>query len=132
MNADSNSDIQLTFEDGGAYLLAVASGNYSMQATMATFHSSIQECRRREQNNLIVDVREVHGKVSTIDRFEFGERMAQTLRNFNLRFGLYCRPDQMTAEGFLQSVMANRGARVRVDADFERIRKWLLEDPDAT
>lgn len=128
MDADDDFGIRLTFEDRGDHLLAVARGTYSLDGTMATFRAAVEECGRRRHHSLIVDVRGIDGNVSTTDRFDFGGRMAQTLANMNLRFALYSRPDQLTREGFLQSVMVNRGARVRVDSDLERIHAWLAQE----
>ena len=95
------------------------------RAVMSAFQRAVQACLARQQSRLLIDVRDVYGEVSIMDRFDFGERMAMLLMKHDLRIAFLCRADQVTAEGFLENVMRNRGARVRVETDESRLLEWL-------
>jgi hypothetical protein len=125
MDSLSKNSVRIRFEPDATFVLAIAEGEYSMGGVMTAFQDAVLECVRQERSNLVIDVRAIQGRISIMDRFDFGENMAQALLKFNLRLAMYCRPDQVTPEGFLQSVMANRGARVRVETDMQPIREWL-------
>lgn len=131
MDSAPKNPVKIRFVEDATFVLAIAEGEYSMTGVMTAFQDAVLECVRKQRSNLVCDVRAIKGRVSIMDRFDFGESMAQALLKFNLRLAIYCRPDQITPEGFLQSVMANRGARVRVETDMQLIRGWLESAPPA-
>ena len=69
-----------------------------------------------------MDVSEMSGKMSTMDRFRLGVEGAAIFRNL-AQVAIVYRQQEMNR--FAETVGINRGGRVRVFGDLDTAMKWL-------
>ena len=86
-------------------------------------------CREKNCSRLLVDLRDLTGeKVTIIGCYEFGENLAEKLRNIKIANVL---PEEsaFTEEvSFISTVAVNRGVTIEVFKDADLALKWLMAE----
>lgn len=99
---------------------------YTDPFQLDTFVALIREvagiCREAGHTKVLVDVSEMPGTMSTMDRFRLGVEGAAAFRKL-AQVAIYYQKQKM--DKFAETVGVNRGAVVRVFFDLEAARKWL-------
>ena len=88
------------------------------------FKPLIDECRRENCFEAIVDARELQVEFDTVALFRAGVDAA-SMNEFGLRVALIARKNMISS--FFADVTHNRGAQVEVFTDRESAQTWLRE-----
>jgi hypothetical protein len=98
--------------------------NERLAITENLFKPLMDECRRENCREAIVDARELQVEFDTLALFRAGVDAA-ALNEFGLRVALIARADMLSA--FFDDVTHNRAAQVRVFTDLESAQTWVRE-----
>ena len=88
------------------------------------FKPLIDECKRENCHEAIVDARELQVEFDTIALFRAGVDAA-ALNEFGLRVALVARQDMISS--FFDDVTHNRAAQVQVFTDLDSAQTWIHE-----
>ena len=88
------------------------------------FKPLIDECKRENCHEAIVDARELQVEFDTVALFRAGVDAA-ALNGYGLRVALIAREDMIST--FFDDVVHNRAAQVQVFTDLESARTWIHE-----
>jgi hypothetical protein len=112
------------YEDAPRFLLVRASGAYALKEMLALFEGMGTTARARGVRRMLLDVSEVTGDVSDLDRYELGKEAAALLAHVE-RLAVVRRPDlQYTSFAF--DVAQNRGLHARGFIDPKEAEAWLV------
>ena len=122
--------IKTTVRVHAGYLELGCTGMYSRAEAHRIGDEAYREAARANRSALLVDVREVSGRVPTIlDRFEMGLRIAKhyMASDPRIRLAVLGHEPMIHPERFGELVARNRGADARVFTDEGQARAWLGE-----
>jgi hypothetical protein len=104
--------------------IAVAKSSGTIDAAERRRHrdETIKFCKENRIHNVIVDIREQTCHSSTMEIFDFGSTSAKAIRD--LRVAFLPAPDDRDMV-FLDAVVGNRGAVVRICRSMDEAREWL-------
>ena len=88
------------------------------------FMPLIEECKRENCREAIVDARQLQVEFDTLALFRAGVDAA-ALNEFGLRVALVAREDMLSS--FFEDVTYNRAAQMRVFTDLESAQTWIQE-----
>jgi len=105
-------------------LVVVTAGPRTPPAERREFFAAVAaEARRIGVSRVLVDSRNSASGLSTMDRYQYGELIAEQLRGFRAAFLL---GEELTdRERFGETVAVNRGGDIRVFTDVAAARAWL-------
>ena len=106
----------------GEFILGEFQEAYNYSRTMDYIRYAANLCRQKNCKKVLMDIREVTGKINTWDRF----RLAQaSLQNFgrDLRLVVVYREEEVN--GFFEDVVVNRGGNYRIFTDLVPACRWL-------
>jgi len=113
-------------------LLVRVTGEFALDEANDCFTRMLQAIAQHEVTKVLVDCRDLTGKISTLDRFEHGEYAAQELsRAYDaglsraIRFAYVCLPPVLDHERFGETVARNRGVNADVTDSVVAARQWL-------
>jgi hypothetical protein len=112
------------------YLELGCTGLYSRAEALRVGEEAYREAARSNRSAVLVDVREVTGRVPTIlDRFEMGMRIAKHYLESDprTRLAVLGHEPMIHPERFGELVARNRGADARVFTDEAEALAWVLE-----
>ncbi|HWN07224.1 MAG TPA: hypothetical protein VNO53_08675 [Steroidobacteraceae bacterium] len=112
------------------YLEVGCTGLYSRAEALRVGDEAYREAARSNRSAVLVDVREITGRVPTIlDRFEMGMRIAKHYLESDprTRLAVLGHEPMIHPERFGELVARNRGADARVFTDEAEALGWLLE-----
>lgn len=116
------------------YLEIGCIGMYSRAESLRVGEEAYREAARANRSAMLVDVREVSGRVPTIfDRFELGARIAKHYLESDprTRLAVLGHEPMIHPDRFGELVARNRGADARVFTDEAQALDWLLERVNA-
>jgi hypothetical protein len=124
-------DVQFQFFE--THLIASLSGAVTLEGAMEAMARVVDTASERQQPSIVIDWRDVSGMsfVSTLDRFEgtrFFARLVAQMRErglVNVRVAHVVAEYRPDAEGFSETVAANRGVDTRVTTTLEEALAWL-------
>ena len=122
--------LRTTVEVHARHLVFRCAGRYSRAEALRIGRESYAEAARSNRDALLVDVRDVAGRVPPIlDRFEIGARVARHYLEFDprIRLALLGHEPMIHPDRFGELVARNRGADARVFTDEAQARGWLEE-----
>ena len=88
------------------------------------FKPLVDECKRQNCREAIVDARQLQVDFDTVALFRAGVDAA-ALHEFGLRVALIAREDMISS--FFDDVTRNRAAQVQVFTNLESAQTWILE-----
>ena len=115
-------DAILVFKNKGDYLLAEASGNYSLEPFLSIIHKVADRCQGENLNKGLLDLRNMEGNPGILDRYRFGIEIAKVWGP-RLKVATVARPEAINKMG--ETTAVNRGANLWVTPDFDLALKWL-------
>jgi hypothetical protein len=96
------------------------------------FLEKIEMARSRGLKLVLIDITASAGfeadRTSVMTRYETCERLANALPS-GFKMALLAKPEQIRADRFGETVMVNRGARVRVTTDLNEALQWFGMTP---
>ena len=104
------------------YLFVKYTEPFELDEFLALIREVADVCRNKSRARVLVDVSEMSGKMSTMDRFRLGVEGAAIFRNL-AQVAIVYRQQEMNR--FAETVGINRGGRVRVFGDLDTAMKWL-------
>lgn len=122
--------IKTTVRVHPGYVELGCTGMYSRAEALRVGEEAYREAARENRSAILVDVREVSGRVPTIlDRFELGARIAKHYLESDprTRLAVLGREPMIHPDRFGELVARNRGADARVFTDEAQARDWLGE-----
>lgn len=111
------------------YVVSRCGGTYGREAFRRFLREAVAACARENRKRLLLDVREVSGYLSTMDRYDLALDLVNELGKAalpTLRVVFAVAPSMIDPERFGEKVARNRGANVRVTVDREEGLAWLL------
>jgi|SRR5215813_5286599 len=118
--------IQLELEEMPGYLAARFVGEGKTEGVWQQFELIAENCKRMNNNKLLMDFTGAKGNVSLVDRYYLGERL-QIFALYRLKVASVGRPKQTDPQKFGELVARNLKVNVRAFTDFQAAVKWLLE-----
>jgi hypothetical protein len=117
---------QLQMEQMPGYLAARFIGAGSPGETSARFESIAEQCKRANNDKLLIDTTGYDVKFSVVDRFFLGIG-GQIFAGHGIKVAFVSRPEQFDARRFGRLVAQNRGVTVETFSDFQSAEEWLLK-----
>jgi hypothetical protein len=105
------------------YLVVRATGTHSMQRARELIGAVESEAVRDGATRVLLDVSGMLGNPSTIERYEIGVALAETI---TIKLAVVV--PLGVADGFAETTAVNRGARVRVFEAANAAVAWLLAE----
>jgi hypothetical protein len=115
-----------TIQNQGPYLLVKFTDPYQLDQLVELMKEVGAVCRGENLSKVLVDLHEMPGKVSTMDRFQLGVEGANIFRGL-AKVAVVYRKSEMN--WFAETVSKNRGASVRVFSETDEAMKWLDVKP---
>jgi hypothetical protein len=116
----------LQMEQMSGYLAARVAGVGAPGEVSELLESIAEHCKRTRNNKLLIDTTGFDLKISTLDRFLFGEKLQIFLR-YRIIVAFFCSPEQVDPRKLGVLVAQNRGVKVDVFTDFQAAEEWLLK-----
>ena len=111
-------------------LQASVSGEFTLAGAQSTFLEILGAVRVSRSSRVLVDGRQVTGEPSTIERFFYGDFVANEVRKIRRRSGLMfayvLHEPVLDPMGLGAAVALNRGVTVKVFDDYQIAKAWLL------
>ena len=118
--------MESTWEKRENYLYSKVVGPFDREQAVSNFERLASECARLNCRLLLIDVTEMTGKISVINRFAMGERL-MAFGSVIHRLAMVVRSDQVLPDKFMQLVARNRGFNAAPFLSFSEAEAWLLE-----
>ena len=97
-------------------------GEYNIKDFRELVVFTINECGQSESRKAIVDIREVSGKISDLDRYHLGIQTAN-LWNHRNKMALVYRTEEIN--NFFDDVAINRSANVKTFKSIDEAYNWI-------
>jgi hypothetical protein len=123
--------IELSIEAHEGYLLARVAGAFVLDKAQAVSLLFLQACVAQQQAKVLVDVRQIQGPISVIERFRYSEFMARQVAALGrqaggpIRLAYLGHEPVLDAERFGVMVAYNRGVRALATESLEEALGWL-------
>ena len=123
-------DMDISMEEG--FLRADVGGVFVLHKANDCFARLIQTIAEHKTNRVLVDIRELTGTLTTMDRYEHSVFAANALsRAYSsgvspaTRFAYVAKPPVLDNERFGETVAKNRGVNVHSTDNMEEAIEWL-------
>jgi hypothetical protein len=114
--------LQISIKDN--YLYAEVSGKYNAKNANEFFEEIIKQCYENNIFCILIDARKLEGKLSVIDRYEFGIFM-ESKRIYKINVALVGTTEYVFPDKFLETVAKNRAVNAKVTTDIKEAELWL-------
>lgn len=111
-----------TCQNKGEYLFAEVSGVYSLDLLVSIIHEVAERCRSENLRKALLDLRNVEGNPSILDRYRFGIEIANAWGP-RMKVVTVARLEAINKMG--ENTAVNRGANIWVTSDMDLALKWL-------
>lgn len=117
--------IQIDIELKRDWLLARFMGTGDVEQLTGHYPKIANECVAAKAKRLLVDFTQVQLPVSTLDRFDMGQR-AVIFAELGIKIAAVATKDQIDPERFGELVAKNRGVNIRAFIDMRAAEEWLM------
>jgi len=111
-----------TYTNKENYLLVEVSGVYSLKFFIELIHEVTEHGKKENFNKMLVDIRNVDGNPSALDRYQIGLEISK-------RWGKNIQVASLAKESsinfLVENVAVNRGANFQVFTEVEPALEWL-------
>jgi predicted N-formylglutamate amidohydrolase len=111
-----------TFQNKGAYLLVEINEPYSVEMISSAIHEVTAYCREQNLNKALVDMRNMPGSPSILDRHLHGIEVAKEWGS-RIKAALILRPENLSH--MTENTAINRGANLLSTSDVAHALEWL-------
>ena len=118
---------ELTIKKKEEILWVKATGTRSLETVLAMSNDILTACVEHNTKKILVDVRQLEGRLRSIDSYELFSRHAPKIRDLNIitRNAIVDLEEFGSSYNFLETVAVNRGFNSRVFTDLDEAVKWL-------
>ena len=113
-------------EETPGYLVARFTGAGVPGEAAQQYEFIVEQCKRANNNKLLIDITEYTVNASIANRFYAGERFGIFAR-YGIKVAVVCTLEQVDPERFGELVARNRGVTLRTFTDFRAAKEWLWE-----
>jgi hypothetical protein len=109
-------------EDRGSYIFVKFNEPFQLDRLLKLMDEVAEACRETGCGKVLVDLREMPGRISAMDRFQmgvYGSKLFQKLA----KVAVVYRKEEINR--FAETVGMNRGLHARIFSDIEEARAWL-------
>ncbi len=123
-------EFQLELVEKNDFVVAVLGGVRTPDTLMAAAAKTTAYCREHGYSHLLIDLRNMHGGLDTVETFEVAGHAIPTQTDAR---GLVCSAILDLTENierirFFETVAVNRGFNVKVFDDEDQAVQWLLKE----
>jgi hypothetical protein len=115
--------------DRDGFVEVVLKGPYTTAEFPWAFQQVLQATERPHGTRLLLNLRDVEGMPTTLDRFEFGREASRTLPR-TVKMAFFAGATLLDPDRFGERVARNRGLWVRAFLDPAQAVEWLFGDDD--
>ncbi len=124
---------ELRFKHNPDYLSIHASGIRTLENIIGITLDYIAERDKHGYRKVLLDVREMTGKLSTIDAYNLGtEELEKFRRTGEVKVSIIDLEDNRERFQFMENVATNMGLNLRIFSDVDKALKWLGVDESPT
>ena len=117
---------QLQIEQRLGYLAVRVIGAGDVEEAGNQFEIVLDHCKRTNNKKLLVDIRDVEGGFSFLDKYYLIEKLWLGVSNL-VKVATVNTQEKIDPRRFGELVAHNRGLNLRAFTDYEIAEKWLLE-----
>jgi hypothetical protein len=130
--------MNLTFKVFAAskLLRVEVTGDFSRAEALETIDPTLEVLIQHSLRKVLVDIRQVKGNPSTMDRYAFSVALAEKFNkactsgaDASTRFGFVGKEPMVEKDRFGETVAVNRGLNLKVMEDMDEALQWLGIDP---
>ena len=110
------------FQNKGNYLFVEAIEPYSLKFLISMIHELNAHCQKGGLDQALVDLRNMEGEMSIMDRYDVGVEVAKVLGS-RIKVAAVAQPSRINF--MVETVAVNRGAKLKVFVDIEKAMEWL-------
>ncbi|MBV6399977.1 MAG: hypothetical protein CNIPEHKO_00258 [Anaerolineales bacterium] len=111
-----------TLQNKGEYLLVEINEPYSLEMINSAIHEVTAYCKEHNLNKVLVDMRNMPGAPSILERHLHGIEVAKVW-GARIKAALILRPESLSH--MTENTAVNRGANLLSTSDVAHARKWL-------
>ncbi len=126
---EENASPRIGIVDRGTHLEARLRATDSLESIKAQFSSIAQTCVELKHRLLLLDMSEVRGTFSTVDRYELGV-LGGTFAPRLTRVSIVAPRELIDPQKLGVRVARNRGLTTDVFPDRDEALRWLLDPPE--
>lgn len=112
------------------FILAEIRGNYNFENLKAYYRQIMKKCIESGHKKLMIDIRELEGTISFIDRFNLASVIDEFLDQF-VKTVVLIKDNPAYQERIFETVANNRGAFVKIVIDEKEAYEFLQIDFDS-
>lgn len=111
------------------YICIRFQGNFELHDALKQIANALRQAAEAERSLVLIDVRDVTGRLSTIDRYEFGVGLAAVQEKIGqkMRLAFVGAPPIIELARFGETVALNRGVQAQAFFDFDQAITWLTQ-----
>ena len=117
------------YENRGSYLFVGTSEPYSLDLLLSMVQDVADRCQRENLRKVIVDLTQMEGNPSILDRYTIGVEVA---RICGARIECVAIAKQNMINHMVENVAVNRGAKLKVVSTRDEAVKWLKLETSPT
>ena len=123
---------QITMKKKGDILHALIKDTRTRQTVLAAAEEILQACTEKKCPKLLVDVREMEGRLSIIDAYQLAATDFTQFRGKGIKqMAIVDWPMSGGRRWFLETVMQNRGYHIQMFEDADEAMGWLQENTES-
>lgn len=108
------------------FIKTTVTGTLDFAASKQTLLALVSFIKQPGEYDVLVDTRETESLLSITDHYKLGEALAYHPMLHQSKICLLVPTKDFDKAGFFETVAVNRGAQVKVFADFEQAMTWLV------
>lgn len=123
---------EMELAEGEGYVIATLWGTRTPEAIIDATPKVVQYCRERSIFRILVDVREMAGRLDTLETYDVAGRQLPSQAGVRqlIQTALLDLTDNLERIHFFETVATNRGMMFKVFDDRDEALRWLLADND--
>lgn len=119
--------------DEAGFVLVVCEGDLTLSDINEVFQQGVALAVARSCFLVLSDFRKMHVTLSVSDVYKLPEYFASRMQElktpvYKFKRALVLRADQLARYKFFETVSVNRSQKVRIFADMDEARAWLLSE----
>ncbi|MBI1423310.1 MAG: hypothetical protein GC149_07580 [Gammaproteobacteria bacterium] len=114
------------------FLRVIASGSFSLGEAKAGFLDVLDAVKQHRLTKVLIDARELSGDPTTMERFGYGQFVAQTVNEVigrsmahSPRFAYVLKAPFLHPEKLSETIAGNRGVALKIFDNIDSAMEWL-------
>ena len=130
MSAEENRLYDVTFTVNNDILSADTKGRRTLDVVLSIAQETIAACKDHNTQKVLIDVRKLEGRLSTIDAYNIPAEYFKDMRDPMIikKVAIIELEEFVEEYRFFENVAVNRGYNLRVFSDITIALEWLRSD----